>query len=99
MNQGHLRDPLCYLCPHGAVVSSLSLAQEVVCPRLTFYKTIVNEFTLFSESHFGKNRYYFAIFCITHVGTFSTGLFHFVFFKIHVISGGYNRYMVLYSFN
>ena len=30
MNQGQFKDPLCYLCHGGAVVSSLSLTEEVV---------------------------------------------------------------------
>ena len=51
MNWVQFQDPLCYLCLHGAVVSSLYLMREVVGSRLTFYKKIVNEF---SESHLGK---------------------------------------------
>ena len=30
MNKGIFKDPLCYLCLRGAVVSSLSFIQEVV---------------------------------------------------------------------
>ena len=30
MNQGQFKDPLCYLCLCGSVVSSLSLVQEAV---------------------------------------------------------------------
>ena len=33
MNLGQFKDPLCYLCFHGAVVSSLSPMQEVVGSR------------------------------------------------------------------
>ena len=42
------------MCLHGTVLASLSLVQEVVGLRLTFYKKIVNEFTEFSEIHLGK---------------------------------------------
>ena len=54
MNWGQFKDPLRYMCLHGTVVSSLSLIQEVVGSRLTFYKHFVNKFTEFSESHLGK---------------------------------------------
>ena len=54
MNWGLFKDPLYYLCAHGAVVSYLSLKQEVAGLGLPFYKNIVNEFTEFSESHLGK---------------------------------------------
>ena len=49
MNRYQFKDPLCYLYLHGAVVSSLSLLQEVVGSRLTFYKKFINEFTEFSH--------------------------------------------------
>ena len=54
MNWGQFKDPLCYLYLHGAVISSLSLMQEVVSSRLNFYTKFVNEFTEFSENHLGK---------------------------------------------
>ena len=47
MNWGKFDDPLCYLCFHGAGVSSLPLMQEVGGQRLIFYKNV-------SESHLGK---------------------------------------------
>ena len=54
MNWSQFEDPLCDLCLHRAVVSSLYFVQEIVGSRLTFYKNVVNEFTEFSEIHFGK---------------------------------------------
>ena len=56
MNYGQFKDPLCCLCLCGAVVSPLSLMQEVMGSRLAFYKIFVNEFTEFSENHLGKTR-------------------------------------------
>ena len=50
MNSSQFKDPLCYLCLHDTVVSSLSLMQEVVGLRLTFHKHFVNE-----GNHLGKN--------------------------------------------
>ena len=62
MNQGQFKDPLCYLCFHGAMISSLSLVQEVVGLKLFFYTNVVNEFTEFSESHLGKTPFFEANF-------------------------------------
>ena len=43
---------LCYLCLYGAVLSPLSLMQEVVGSSLI--QKMYHELTEFSESHFGK---------------------------------------------
>ena len=40
MNWDQFKDSLCHLCLHGAVVSSLSLMQEVVGSRLTLFEKI-----------------------------------------------------------
>ena len=59
MNWDQFKDPLCYMCLHGAVVSSLSLMQEVVGSALTlitkmFYKCCW--FRRFYTIHFEKTR-------------------------------------------
>ena len=48
MNWGQFKDPLCYLCLHGAVLSSLPLVQEAKGSRLTFFtKKIVYKYCRF----------------------------------------------------
>ena len=67
MNQGQFKDPLCYLCLCGTVVSPLSLVHEVVCSRLTLLqKYLINSVDPADSTEFtlGKLKYFpFTNFC------------------------------------
>ena len=49
MNQGQIKDPLCFLCLCGAVVSSLSLIQEAVGLSTVILFILEKKFTEFAE--------------------------------------------------
>ena len=48
MNVDQFKNPLCYLCLGGDVLSSLSLTQEVVGSSLHLKLNVVSEFAEFS---------------------------------------------------
>ena len=50
MNQGQFKDPLCYLCLYGTVVSSLSLMQETVGLSTAIFFTFENKLSLNSKN-------------------------------------------------
>ena len=53
MNWAQFKDPLCYLCLHSAVVSSLFLMQEVVGSRLILFAKIFYKFCRFYRINLG----------------------------------------------
>ena len=60
MNRSQFKNTLCHLCVHGAVVSSLSLMQEVVGSRLrTLFLKISYKFRRFYRIHLEKARIIF----------------------------------------